>query len=137
MQIDNFYATAPGRTLQISDNDVYYDITDEFTLTSNSRPFEVEMVVELSYKDFSFFVEHPMEMLDFINDNKGYSFYDSAGSYHGLIVLGEGRECGYILDPTGYYRAFVPFARQLLEHVYPKEQNASAEMEKVDFTQSM
>lgn len=143
MQNYHFFATAPGRPLKVSGNDVYYDRDDEFTLTPDNRPYVVEMVVELSHYDFGDFDDNPIRTWDFISENQGYSFFDSAGSYHGILVLGEGYGCGYILDPDGNYRAFVPFARSLMERVYPQEQNmqeltdTAAENQEMSFTQSM
>lgn len=131
--------TSHRRPIHIKKEEVYYHSNDEFTLTSDKQPYIVEKVVLLSHADFLAFANNQMMEWEFIAD----TFIDSEGCYHGLLVLGDGWQGGYILDSAGTncaaYCAFVPHARQLLADLYPTMnfENTQEETLKMDYTQSM
>ncbi len=82
-----------------------------------TSPCVVEKTVELSAEWFEHFSENLMNDYDFIIENSDCMYQDRNGVSHCLLVLGEGRDDGILVESEGSsyarYSAFVPNARQL------------------------
>ena len=79
----------------------------------------IEKVVELSSKEFDDFVNDPCAGMDFIEENKDLMLMDQEGQYHCILVLGEDRSDGVLIESEGYdyarYSSYVPQARAYIE----------------------
>jgi hypothetical protein len=77
----------------------------------------VDKVIRLSGAQYDSFSRNLMRDWDFIRDNPIDTVVDSQGQHHCLLVLGEGREDGILVNPDGgsyaRYSAFVPGAAAL------------------------
>ena len=82
-----------------------------------TSPCVVEKTVELSADLFDHFSQNLLNDYDFILENTDHMYQDNNGVSHCLLVLGEGRDDGIIVESEGSayarYSAFVPNARQL------------------------
>ncbi len=80
-------------------------------------PCVVEKTVELSAEWFDHFSQNLMNDYDFIMENLECMYQDRNGINHCLLVLGEERDDGILVESDGSsyarYSAFVPNARQL------------------------
>ncbi len=78
----------------------------------------VEKTVELPAEQFDYFSENLLNDYDFILENTDCMYQEQNGINHCLLVLGEGRDDGILVESEGSayarYSAFVPNARQLL-----------------------
>lgn len=83
-----------------------------------TSPCMVEKTVELSADWFDHFSQNLLNHYDFILENTDCMYQDKDGMNHCLLVLGEGRDDGILVEAEGSsyarYSAFVPNARQLL-----------------------
>lgn len=79
--------------------------------------WQVEKLVELPAPEFDALVTIPMEDHPVIAENKQYMFSDG-GMLHSLLVLGEGRRDGVLVESEGYdcvrYGAYVTGARDIV-----------------------
>ncbi len=77
----------------------------------------VDKVIRLSGAQYDSFSRNLMRDWDFIRDNPIDTVVDAQGRHHCLLVLGEGREDGILVNPEGgsyaRYSAFVPGAAAL------------------------
>jgi len=79
---------------------------------------QIAKIIELSGKDFDSHVARPNAYKDYITENK-----DLMGTWDGvnhcLLVLGEGRSDGVLIEASGYdyarYTAYIPHARDFVE----------------------
>lgn len=83
-----------------------------------TSPCVIEKTIELSVEQFDHFSENLLNDYDFILENTDCMYQDQNGINHCLLVLGEGRDDGILVESEGNayarYSAFVPNARQLL-----------------------
>lgn len=108
-------------------------------------PCTVEKLVTLSAEEFVHFSQNLMNDYDFIRENIDRMYQDENGVNHCLLVLGEGRADGILVESEGStyarYSAFVPNARQLLQQYDPALQSfcdrMQAEMERIVRTASL
>lgn len=79
----------------------------------------VEKVVELSSEEYAVFCSHLNDQYEFIQENTDAMYQDSGGIHHCLLVLGEGRRDGILVEAEGYgyarYFSYLPEARKLWE----------------------
>lgn len=84
-----------------------------------TSPCVVEKIVELSAEQFEHFSKNLLNDYDFILENTDHMYQDKDGINHCLLVLGEGRDDGILVDSegSGYarYSAFIPNARILVQ----------------------
>jgi hypothetical protein len=85
----------------------------------------VDKVIRLSGAEFDYFSHNLLRDQDFIRDNPiDGRIVDDEGRYHCLLVVGEGRSDGILVNSEGYdyacYSAFIPNAQSwLLAQRYP------------------
>lgn len=79
--------------------------------------WQIEKVVELSYKDFSALKTVPCQPQPFIAENKNCMFHKD-GIIHGLLALSQSGQDGILIDAEGYdyarIAAYVPSARDIV-----------------------
>lgn len=80
--------------------------------------WQVEKLVELPAQEFDALVTMPLSDHPVIAENKSCMFSDN-GTLHGLLVLGEGRQDGVLIESEGCdfvrYGAYVPDARDIVQ----------------------
>ena len=80
---------------------------------------QIESVIELSGKEFDEYHDEPLAVKDFIIENKDLMMEDDSGIYHCILVLGEERSDGILIEAEGYdyarYAAHIPHAREYIE----------------------
>ena len=78
---------------------------------------EIEKKVCLSAGEFEEFLRNPLEGLPCIEENIDLMQEDRDGIYHCLLVTGEGRRDGVLVESEGYgyarYASYVPDAAAL------------------------
>ncbi len=78
----------------------------------------IEKVVELSVHAFDTFTDHLLHDYDFLSENRDAMYVDDRNVTHCLLVLGEGKEDGILVDSQGSayarYAALLPNARSFL-----------------------
>ena len=76
--------------------------------------FVIEKTIRIPEKEFASMLGNPMEDKDFIAENKDLMYQDFNGIYHCLLVMGEGRTDGILVESDGYdyarYASYVPEA---------------------------
>ena len=76
------------------------------------RNFEVSKTIRLPADVFEAVLQRPMRDYDFIQDNIEQMHCDSSGVYHCLLLTGEGRNDGLLVESEGYsycrYASYVP-----------------------------
>lgn len=76
------------------------------------RSFEVSKIIRLPAEVFEAVLEKPMRDYDFIQENIEQMHCDSKGVYHCLLLTGEGRNDGLLVESEGYgycrYASYVP-----------------------------
>ena len=76
------------------------------------RSFEVSKTIRLPADVFEAVLQKPMRDYDFIQDNIEQMHCDSSGVYHCLLLTGEGRNDGLLVESEGYsycrYASYVP-----------------------------
>ena len=81
------------------------------------RDFVIEKTIRIPEKEFASMLGNPMEDKDFIVKNKDLMYEDFIGTYHCLLVMGEGRTDGILVESDGYdyarYASYVPEAAAL------------------------
>ena len=79
----------------------------------------IEKVTELGSKEFDDYVNNPLANMDFIEESKDLMFKDQKGQCHCILVLGEDRSDGVLIESEGYdyarYSSYVPHARAYIE----------------------
>lgn len=77
----------------------------------------VDKVIRLSESEYDVFSRNLLRDWDFIRDNPIDTVVDAQGRHHCLLVLGEGRSEGILVNPEGgsyaRYSAFIPDAASL------------------------
>ncbi len=78
----------------------------------------IERVVEIPKVDFFALTQCPLGKHSVIQENKDAMGHDENG-FHCLLILGEGRRDGLLVDAEGYdycrYAAYIPEARAIVE----------------------
>lgn len=96
---------------------------NEFSLS----PCIVSKVIKLEKSQYDYFKNHLLDEHQFLIDNRDLMGVDSQKVTHALLVFGEDRKDGYLVDAQGYnyarYSAHIPDARRL----YNLERYASLE----------
>nr|WP_308627843.1 DUF6329 domain-containing protein [uncultured Eisenbergiella sp.] len=81
------------------------------------REFVIEKTVKLSAERFEDMLRHPMKKQDFLKENAGLMRQDGMDVYHCLLVTGEGRTDGLLVESDGSsyarYASYVPEATAL------------------------
>lgn len=76
------------------------------------RSFEVSKTIRLPADVFEAVLQKPMRDYDFIQENIDQMHCDSSGVYHCLLLTGEGRNDGLLVESEGYgycrYASYVP-----------------------------
>ena len=76
------------------------------------RSFEVSKTIRLPSEVFEAVLQKPMRDYDFIQKNIEQMHCDSSGVYHCLLLTGEGRNDGLLVESEGYsycrYASYVP-----------------------------
>jgi len=76
------------------------------------RSFEVSKIIRLPAEVFEAVLQKPMRDYDFIQENIEQMHCDSSGVYHCLLLTGEGRNDGLLVESEGYgycrYASYVP-----------------------------
>lgn len=76
------------------------------------RSFEVSKTIRLPTEVFEAVLQKPMRDYDFIQENIDQMHCDSSGVYHCLLLTGEGRNDGLLVESEGYgycrYASYVP-----------------------------
>ena len=78
----------------------------------NPQDFEVSKILPLPAKVFEDVLKSPQRDYTFIQDNIEQMYCDSSGVYHCLLLTGEGRTDGLLVESEGYgycrYASYVP-----------------------------
>ncbi len=78
----------------------------------NLRGFKVSKTIRLPAEVFEDVLRNPMRDYDFIQENIEQMHCDSSGVYHCLLLTGEGRNDGLLVESEGYgycrYASYVP-----------------------------
>lgn len=76
------------------------------------RSFKVSKTIRLPTEVFEAVLQKPMRDYDFIQENIAQMHCDSSGVYHCLMLTGEGRNDGLLVEAEGYgycrYASYVP-----------------------------
>lgn len=84
----------------------------------DTRDCVIEKVIRLSGAEYDRFASDTLQDQDFIKENSHLCRPDSKGRLHCLLVVGDGRRDGVLVDPSGYdyarYSAFIPNAEDFL-----------------------
>lgn len=76
------------------------------------RSFEVSKTIRLPAEVFEAVLQKPMRDYDFIQENMEQMHCDSSGVHHCLLLTGEGRNDGLLVESEGYgycrYASYVP-----------------------------
>lgn len=108
-------------------------LTTKATFDRKVNNFEIkscviEKVVELTSEDYDKFSRNMLADYDFIKDNQDLQYRDKEGIYHCLLVVGEDRNDGILVECEGYsharYAAFLPNAPTFLAAAMEQEQSA-------------
>lgn len=78
----------------------------------------IEKIIELASREYDAFSKNMLADYDFIKDNIDLMYVDGEDSYHCLLVVGEDRPDGVLIEAEGSsyarYAAFLPNARDFL-----------------------
>ena len=76
------------------------------------RDFVIEKTIRIPEKEFASMLGNLMEDKDFLMGNKELMYQDFSGTYHCLLLMGEGRTDGMLIQSDGYgyarYASYVP-----------------------------
>src|ERR1035437_10063213 len=99
----------------ISTSAIFYRKESSFETASCN----IEKTITLSGFEYDLFRENMLKDYNFISQNKECMFVDTNGTTHCLLVLGENRDDGVLIDSQGSdysrYSSFLPNARLLIE----------------------
>jgi hypothetical protein len=106
------YSRKEKNMLQLNANFQYKDAT------IRAKDCIVEKTIQLSGEQFDMFSKRLLTDWDFIKDNIPSMFFDEDGAYHCLLVTGEGRQDGILVQSEGYnyarYAAHVPHINSII-----------------------
>ena len=78
----------------------------------------IEKIIRLSGAEYDHFASNMLKDYDFIKDNAGHMYHGEAGRRHCLLVMGEGRRDGILVESQGYdyarYTSLLPNAEDFL-----------------------
>lgn len=93
----------------------------------------IEKVITLPTDEYDQFFKNMSDDYDFIKDNKDLQFCDTQGVYHCILVVGEDRRDGVLIESEGYdyarYSAFLPNAADYLSAAIKQEKPSLKETE--------
>lgn len=96
--------------------------TDDF----QPKDCVIEKTIRLTAAEYDVFSRHMLRDYDFIKDNIDLMYSDSEGAYHCLLLVGEDRPDGILIESEGYdyarYSAFLPNAADFLAAHQEQEQ---------------
>ena len=102
--------------------------TDDF----QTKECIIEKTVRLTAAEYDVFSKNMLADYDFIKDNIDLMHCDNQGAYHCLLVVGEDRPDGLLIESEGYgygrYSAFLPNAADFLR-VHPEQEQAEKEQQ--------
>jgi hypothetical protein len=82
------------------------------------RDCVIEKIIELNSREYDTFSKNMLADYDFIKDNIDLMYVDQEGTYHCLLVVGENRSDGILIESEGSsytrYAAFLPNACDFL-----------------------
>ncbi len=82
------------------------------------RDCVIEKIIELASQEYDAFSRNMLADYGFIKDNVDLMYVDQEGTYHCLLVVGEGRPDGVLIESEGSsyarYAAFLPNACDFL-----------------------
>ena len=88
----------------------------------------IEKVVSLTTRDYDAFCKNMLAEYDFIKDSKDLQYVGDDGVFHCILVTGEERENGILVQGEGYdyarYTAYLANASAFLEAAMEQEQSA-------------
>ena len=84
------------------------------------RDFVIEKTIRIPEKEFASMLGNPMEDKDFLMENKELMYQDFSGTYHCLLIVGEGRTDGILIQSDGYdYARFASYVPEAAVLSYP------------------
>ena len=84
------------------------------------RDFIIEKIIRIPEKEFASMLGNPMEDKDFLMENKKLMYQDFSGTYHCLLIVGEGRTDGILIQSDGYdYARFASYVPEAAVLFYP------------------
>ena len=95
----------------------------------------IEQIIHLEASEFDMFSKNMLKDYEFIKNSKEQMYIDGNGIFHCILVVGEGKQDGILIEAEGYdyarYSAFLPNAADFLS-VHLKQKHSS-KMTKTDF----
>lgn len=101
--------------------------TDDF----QPKDCVIEKVIELTSQEYDAFSRNMLAEDDFIKDNIDLMYCDGQGAYHYLLVVGEDRPDGILIESEGSsyrYSSFLPNAADFLA-AYQEQQQAGKQQQ--------
>jgi len=93
-------------------------IFERKTADFQPRDYVIEKITGLTSREYDVFSKNMLADYDFIKDNIDLMYVDQEGTYHCLLVVGEDRPDGILIESEGSsyarYAAFLPNARDFL-----------------------
>jgi len=106
---------------------IFYRKVDDF----EPKNCVIEKVVALTSQDYDAFSKNMLADYDFIRDNKDLQYFEEDGICHCILVVGEERSDGILIQGEGYdyarYAAFLPNASAFLAAAMKQEQSTEKE----------
>ena len=99
------------------------------------RDFVIEKTIRIPEKEFASMLGNPMKDKDFLMENKELMYQDFSGTYHCLLIVGEGRTDGILIQSDGYdYARFASYVPEAAVLFYPSLHEMNRKLaEAVDF----
>ena len=95
----------------------------------------IEQIIHLGADEFDMFSKNMIKDYEFIKDSKDHMYIDENGIFHCILVVGEGKQDGILIEAEGYsyarYSAFLPNTADFLS-VHLKQEHSS-KTTKTDF----
>lgn len=92
----------------------------------------IEKIIELVSQEYDAFTQNMLAEYDFIKDNIDLMYCDGQGAYHCLLVVGEDRPDGILIESEGSayarYAAFLPNASDFLA-AHPKREQTDKQQQ--------
>jgi len=93
-------------------------IFERKTVDLQHRDCVIEKIIKLNSREYDTFSKNMLADYDFIKDNIYLMYVDQEGTYHCLLVVGEDRPDGILVESEGSsyarYAAFLPNACDFL-----------------------
>lgn len=97
------------------------------------REVEISKVIRLPTEEYEHFLKHPCADYKFIEEHSNLMFMDDkSGAFHCILVTGEGRRDGVLVEAEGYsyarYASYVPEATALFYDALSKTNETLAKV---------